>query len=370
MKRIVFLLCVFAAACHRGSGEEAAQPVVSVRVAKAEIGSIAQPIELVGTITSRQEATISSKISAQIAHMPLLKNRVVRAGEVLAELEARDLGAQRNEATAALTTAKDAIPPAEAALENARRTYDRRKELYAKGGISKKELEASQLDVANAAGALKTANSKVAEAVSHRASLDAQVGYSVIRAPFDGIVTDQFAHEGDFAGSGSKLLTVADTSTVIVKAPLSDERAARVHPGDLATIEPDDLPGTALQGKVSLVGRAADPQSRSVEVWVTLPNPDGRLRPNGAARLTLASSAAGNAVIVPTPAVALDATNATGGAVMVVDAKSVAHEVRVTIGAHDRTRTQITSGLHGGETVVTEGNYGLPDGTKVTVAAP
>jgi RND family efflux transporter MFP subunit len=260
------------------------------------------------------------------------------------------------------------VPPAEAALENARRVYERRQELYAKGGISKKDLESSQLDVANAAGALKSANSKVAEAQNHLGSLDAQLSYAEIRAPFDGVITDQFAYQGDFATAGNKLLTIADASVVIVKAPISDDAATRVHAGDAATIMPDDLPGVTLQAAVTLVGRSADPQSRAVEVWITLPNPDGRLRPNAPAHVTIASNAATNAVIVPTPAVTLDATNANGGTVMVVDAQSVAHEVQVTIGAHDRQRTQITSGLHGGETVVVEGNYGLPDQTKVTVA--
>ena len=370
MKRIAWCALFLLAACHRGSNDETAQPVVSVRVSTAVIGSIAQPIEVVGTIAASREATLSTKLNAQIARMPLLTNHVVRAGEVLAQLESRDLAAQRNEAAAAVATARDAIAPAEATLQTARRTAERRKGLYENGGISKKDLEASQLDVANAAGALKADNSKVVEAANHVASLEAQFGYSTIRAPFDGIVTEQFAHEGDFAASGNKLLTVADTSTVIVKAPLSDEVATHVHPGDLATIQPDDLAGTTLQGRVSLVGRAADAQSRSVEVWVTLPNRDGRLRPNGAARMTIASSAIANAVLVPTPAITLDATNGNGGTVMVVDAKSVAHEVHVTIGSHDQAHTQIISGLHGGETVVIEGNYGLPDGTKVTVAAP
>lgn len=369
MKRVMaVLLLVTVAACHRGGAEEeSAQPVVSVRVAKAEIGTIAQPIELVGTITTRHEATVSSKISGQIAQMPLLKNRNVRAGEVLAQIEARDLAAQRAEAAAAVTTAKDAIAPAEAALQNARRTYDRRQGLFAKGGISKKDLESSQLDVSNAQGALKTANGKVTESVNHLASLDAQLSYSAVRAPFDGIVTEQFAYQGDFATSGNKLLTIADASTIIVKAPVSDETATRVHAGDVATIMPDDLPGTTLQAPVTLVGRSADPQSRAVEIWVTLANPGGRLRPNAAARLTIASSATPNAVIVPTPAVTLDATNANGGTVMIVDAQSIAHEAHVTVGAHDSRRTQITSGLRGGETVVVEGNYGLPDKTKVTV---
>ena len=369
MRRTVLFLLLLTTACHGGSAEEeSAQAVVSVKVAKAEVGAIAQPVELVGTINTVREASVSSKISGPIAEMPLLKNRSVRAGELLARVEARDVAAQRAEAAAAVTTAKDAIAPAEAALENARRTYERRQGLYEKGGISKKDLESSQLDVSNAQGALKGANSKVAEAVHHLASLDAQLSYAEVRAPFDGVVTDQFAYQGDFATAGTKLLTIADVSKLIVKAPLSDEMAARVHAGDVATITPEGLPGAPLQAAVTLVGRSADPQSRAVEVWVTLPNPNGSLRPNAAARMTIATSAAPNAVIVPTPAVTLDATNANSGTVMIVDGQSVAHEVHVTVGDHDNQRTQITSGLRGGETVVIEGNYGLPDKTKVSVA--
>ncbi|HEV2721910.1 MAG TPA: efflux RND transporter periplasmic adaptor subunit [Thermoanaerobaculia bacterium] len=347
-------------------GEEEAQPVVSVRVAKAEIAPIAQPIEIVGVITARQEAGVSSKIGGQIAQLALLKNRPVRAGDVLARIEARDVAAQRAEAAAAVTTARDAIPPAQAALETARRTYDRRKELYAQGGISKKDVEQSQLDVATAAGTLKTANSKVAEAESHLASFNAQLGYAEVRAPFDGVVSDQFLKQGDFAQAGTKILTVADTSTVIVKAPLSEEQATRVHAGDTVTVQPDA--GAALPGRVDLVGRSADPQSRAVELWVTLPNRDGRLRANSAARVVVASAGVPNAVVVPSSAITLEATNASAGTVMVVDAKSVAHEVHVTTGAHTRDKTQITSGLRGGETVVIEGNYGLPDGAKVQIA--
>ena len=199
------LLAVVAACAKKDEGET--QPVVSVRVAKSEIAPIAQPIELVGTIAARQEAGVGPKIGGQIARMALLKNRVVHAGEVLARIEARDVAAQRAEAAAAVTTARDAIPPARAALETARRTSERRKELYAKGGISKKDVEASELDVANAAGALKTANSKVAEAETHLASFNAQLGYAEVRAPFDGVVTEQFLRRGDFAAAGAKLLS-------------------------------------------------------------------------------------------------------------------------------------------------------------------
>jgi RND family efflux transporter MFP subunit len=392
---------------HGASDEEAAQPVVSVKLAKVEVGPIAQPLDLVGTITARQEATLSPKVSAQIAQMGLLKNRVVHRGDVLAVLESRDLNAQQAEAAAALreaqigitntgsgaiplTNAQDvkAVRDAQGTLDNARKTYERRKTLFDQGGISKKDLEASQLDVAKAEDDLRlaeksaslhkattnpsdlaTAQSKAQQAAGHLAALQAQAGYATIRAPFDGIVGDQFLFQGDFATAGTKMLTIADTSTVIVKTPLSVDASMRVHAGDTATIQPDSLPGVTLQGTVSLVGSAADPQSRAVELWIALPNPDGRLRPNSAARVTVNSGGVPNAVVVPTAAVTLDATNANSGTVMVVDDKSVAHEVKVTTGAHSRERTQITSGLKGGETIVVEGNYGLPDGTKVQNAA-
>jgi len=392
-------------AAAAAAGDETAS-VVSVRVAKAEIGPMAQPVETVGTISARQEATISPKVSAQIARMDLLKNRAVRRGDVLAVLEGRDLTAQRNEAAAALreaqigvtntgegmiplTNAADqkALRDAQGTLDNARKTYQRREVLFKQGGISKKDLEASQLDVTKAEDDLHlaersvalhrgttnpsdlgVARSKAEQATSRLAALNAQMGYATIRAPFDGIVTEQFAYQGDFASSGTKLLIIADTSSVIVKAPLSDDAARGVHAGDPATIQPDDLAGVTLQGRVSLVGRSADPQSRTVELWVMLPNADGRLRPNSAARVIVASGGVPNAVVVPTAAVTLDATTAASGTVMVVDAQSIAHEVHVTIGAHSRDRTQITSGLRGGETVVIEGNYGLPDGTKVELA--
>jgi RND family efflux transporter MFP subunit len=402
----VFILIVAGWCWHRraaGAADETAQPIVSVRLAKAEVGAIAQPLDLVGTISARQEATISSKVSAQIAQMGLLKNRTVRRGEVLAVLESRDLTAQQAEAAAALreaeigvkntgqgaiplTNAQDvkAVHDAQGTLDNARKTFERRKTLYDQGGISKKDLEASQLDVTKAEDDLRlaeraaslhqattnpsdlaTARSKEQQASGHLASITAQAGYATIRAPFDGVIGDQFLYQGDFASAGTKMLTIADTSSVIVKAPLSVDAAMRVRAGDSATIQPDTLPGVTLQGTVSLVGRAADPQSRTVELWITLPNPDGHLRPNSAARVTVQSANVSNAIVVPTAAVTLDATNANSGTVMVVDAKSVAHEIKVTTGAHSRERTQITSGLRGGETVVIEGNYGLPEGTKV-----
>ena len=171
----------------------------------------------------------------------------------------------------------------------------------------------------------------------------------------------------DEAGMGQLLGTIADVSEMIVKAPFADTVAAQLKAGDEATVSPQDLPGEQFKGRISLVSRASDPQNRTIEVWINLKNEGGRLRADGAAKVTVATNTESDAVIVPTSAVTLDAPSSSEGVVMVVDDESVAHETKVTVGIRAADRIQIVSGLKGDETVVTEGNYALPDGSKVEV---
>ncbi|HJP94691.1 MAG TPA: efflux RND transporter periplasmic adaptor subunit, partial [Pyrinomonadaceae bacterium] len=383
--------------------EKEVTPVVSVKVAKAEKGNIAAPITAIGTIWPREKADVSAKISAQIKQMSLLKNKIVRAGEVIAVLESRDLQAQRAEAIAALnearanerslitgtipkTNAEDqkALLDARAKVNNTRATYERRRALFERGGISKKDLEVSQLELTTAEDELRLqeqtialrshslnpndralAAARTAQAQQRVANLDAQLGYATIRSPITGIVTDQFQYEGEFASAGAKLVTIADTSTVIVKAPFADSAVAQLKTGDAATVVPTDTSAEEMHGQVTLLSRSSDPTNRTVEVWVTLGNGEGKLRANGAAQVTVFANSKDDAIVVPASAVTLEASNADEGTVMVVDDQNVAHETKVTIGIRTSDKFEIVEGLKGGETVVVEGNYALPDGTKV-----
>lgn len=386
--------------------EEAVTPVASVRVAKAESEEIAAPVSAVGTIFPREQATVAAKVSAPIKTMALLKNKLVKAGEVIAVLESRDLVAQRNEAVAALnqeranersvttgtipqTNAQDqkALRDAQAKVRTARATFERRQVLFEKGGISKKDLEASQFELTTAENELRLAEqtivlrtksinpndaalaaARVAAAQQHLATLDAQLSYTVIRAPISGVITDQFQYEGEFAAAGGKLFNIADMSQVIVKAPFSDTVAAQLKVGDPATVLPTDTSAEELTGQITLLSRSSDPATRTVEVWVALGNENGKLRANGAAQITISAEAKSNAIVVPASAVTLEASNANEGTVMVVDAANVAHETKVVIGIRTPDKIEITEGLKGGETVVIEGNFSLADGTKVEIA--
>jgi len=404
---ILIVLVVWRLKRSATAEEAEVTPTVSVKVVKAEKGSIAAQISAVGTIWPREKADVGAKISAQIKKMALLKNKLVRAGEVIAVLESRDLEAQRAEAIAALnearanersvitgtipkTNAEDqkALQDARAKVNNARATYERRRTLFEKGGISRKELEASQLELTTAEDelrleeqtvALRThslnpndralAAARTAQAQQRVATLDAQLSYATIRSPINGVVTDQFQYEGEFASAGGKLVTIADTSSVIVKAPFADTAVAQLKTGDPATVLPTDTSAEEMHGQITLLSRSSDPTNRTVEVWVTLGNEDGKLRANGAAQVTISANSKNDVVIVPGSAVTLEASNASEGTVMVVDAQNVAHETKVTIGIRTSDKVEIVEGLQGGETVVAEGNYALPDGTKVEIAA-
>src|SRR5205085_6356813 len=243
---------------------------------------------------------------------------------------------------------------------------ERRRRLIEQGGISQKDLEASQLDLTTAEDELRLqeqavalrgrslnpndralAAAKTAQAEQHLATLDAQLGYATIRSPMTGIVTDQYQYEGEFAAAGGKLVTIGDISSVIVKAPFADTVAAQLKVGDSAAVLPTDTSAEEMKGQITLLSRSSDPANRTVEVWVTLANGAGKLRANGAAQVTVFANSKNDAIVVPASALTLETSNGDEGTVMVVDDQKVAHETKVKIGIRTTDKIEIVEGLKG-----------------------
>jgi HlyD family secretion protein len=260
--------------------------------------------------------------------------------------------------------------------------YDSRKKLYEEGALPRKDFDSSlvaltqakaQYDIATmhmaalqSAGKkqqLKSAEGQLTSAKGKYEGAAAQLAYSEVRSPIEGVVTDRPTYTGETPAPGIPLLTVMDTSSVVAKAHIPQDQAVQLKPGDAATVH---APGdTEVSGKVSLISPALDPNSTTVEVWVEAPNPDGRLRPGTTVTLEMVARAVNDAVVVPTSALLKTPEGAT--TVMIVK-DGHAQQVEVETGIHDRDRVQITKGLAGGETVIVRGSYGLPDKTKVKIA--
>ncbi len=386
-------------ACSKKSQET--EPEVTVQVAKAEKRPIRQVIRSEAVLSPKNQAAITPKIIAPVKTFYVNRGSRVHAGQLLAVLENRDLAAAETESKGSYQAAEasygietaSALPEEwqkaeydlSAAKENyqaEQKIYDSRKNLYQQGALPRKDFDQasvaliqakSQYEVASmhmaalqSAGKkqqLESAKGQLTSAKGKYEGAAAQLGYSEVRSPIDGVVTDRPTYPGETPPPGTPLLTVMDTSSVIAKAHIPQEQAALLKTGDAATVVNSD--DTQTTGHVTLISPALDPNSTTVEVWVEAPNSEGHLRPGATVKLEMIAKTVADAIVVPTAALLSSSAGATS-VMLVKDAH--AQQVAVETGIRDADSVQITKGLAGDETVIVKGAYGLPDKTKVKVA--
>ncbi len=393
------------AGCRKSSDERTPQPVVTVAAEHPESGEIFEHVLADATLSPLAQAAISPKITAPVSSFLVQRGAKVKAGQLLAVLENRDLSAQaldnKGQYTAALATfeiqtkaqfpeeyakAEADTAQAKAQLHLQQEIRASRQKLFQQGAIAGRDYDTAVAALAQAQAAYDTARNHL-DALTHvgnRASNQlaqgqlssakgkyeaaaAQVSYSEIRSPIAGVVTDRPLFPGETATIGTSLITVMDTSSLLAKVHLSQTVAQRLSLGDDASVS---IPGVdqPATGKVTLISPALDPGSTTVEVWVKLKNIAGGYKAGTPVRVAVAGRAVPRAVKIPLAAV----LTADDGAkfVMIVGKNGAAHKVTVQLGINDGEDVQVTQGLNGSETVITEGSYGLSDGTKVTVGKP
>jgi RND family efflux transporter MFP subunit len=231
------------------------------------------------------------------------------------------------------------------------------------------EIAAKHLQSLQAIGeqqTLKSAKGQLESAQGKYQGAAAQLGYSEIRSPIDGVVTDRPLYPGEMAAAGTPLLTVMDISQVTARAHIPQQSAALLKAGDAATVT---APGfdAPFSGKVSLVSPALDTGSTTIEVWVQLKNPGGKLKPGTTVQLSMVARSVPDALTIPAAAL-LTAQDGTTS-VMVAGSDGHAHQREVKVGVREQDRIQIVEGLNAGQRVVGAGAYGLPDNSKITQAA-
>ncbi len=400
---IVLTPLVAAAGCS--GGQPVATAVVSVQTTQAQQGSIADVVTADAVLYPLQQAAIVPKISAPVERFYVQRGAQVKKGQILVVLEHQDLAAAvaqdqglYEQAQASYETTRQASVPADlqkaqldvttskAALDAQQQVFSDRQRLLEQGALPQRDLESARVALAQAQSAydvakqhldalqavtqaqtLKGAEAQLASAKGQYEAAEAQLSYATIRSPIDGYITDWPFYAGEMAQPGSPLLTVMDTSAVVARAPVPVEQASEVSMGDAATLT---VPGgdAPVGGKVTVVSPALDPASTTMQVWVQVPNPEGRLKPGTSVRVDIVARTVPDAVVVPQDAILTDESGARS--VMVVGTDKKAHTRPVEVGVTENGRTQITSGLKVGETVVTVGAFGLEDGTEVQVAAP
>jgi HlyD family secretion protein len=405
-----FLLCIATgaiayAAPGCGSEEKAKDPIVSVQTTAAHRTTISKTLLADAVVFPLQQAVVTPKITSTIRSFLVQRGSRVHKGQLLATLENADLSAaaeqsqgefQQAEAGYATTTgaslpeqiqkAELDTAAAKSALDAQQQLYNSRKELFEQGGIPRRDFDSAQVSLMQArsqyeqaqkqlddfhrigqAQALKSAGGQLAAAKGKFLGAQAQLSYSEIKSPIDGVVTERPQYPGELAAANQPLLTVMDLSKLIAKAHIAQTEAVALKVGDPAEIQ---LPGLEekVKGRVSLVSPAIDPGSTTIEVWVETTKPGAALKPGMTVQVQIAAATAQDALAVPVSAVYKNADGTSF--VLVAGADEKAHVNAVETGIRSMTEVQILSGIKEGEAVITSGGYALPDNTLIKVEAP
>ncbi|MBV8907221.1 MAG: efflux RND transporter periplasmic adaptor subunit [Acidobacteriia bacterium] len=365
----------------RAEAKNLEQSLPRVEVLTVERAGGNNELELPGSIQAITEAPILARADGYIRSRTVDIGDRVRAGQPVAEIEAPELDQQVRQAKANLEQAQAALEQARANQEQgrsneelARVTAERWQKLMARGAVSKQENDQYQAQykaqVANLealAKAVAAAQSNVGAAEANLARLNDMQSYRVVRAPFDGLITQRNVDVGALVNAGSTLLfRIAQTGTLrtYVDVPQSYEGSVRV--GQPALLSVPNLPGRHFPGTVTRTSNSLDPSSRTMLVEVQVPNHDGALLPGMYARVDLSGPRAGAAVLVPGDSVII---RADGTQVAVVDSSHTVHLQKVEIGRDYGDRLEVVNGLHPGDTIIANPGDSAKDGAVVNPVA-
>lgn len=409
-RRCIALISFFGFSFLLGCGgeEKEPEPVVAVQVVPARRAAIEQTVSADAVVYPVQQAVITPKITSTIKKFYVQRGSRVKEGELLAVLENADLaGAEQQskgefeQAEAGYATTTEAGLPqqiqkaeldaaaAKAAYDAQAKVYEARKELFAQGALPRRDLDSAEVGLVQARSQneqaqkqladlnrigkeqeLKSASGQLVAAKGKYLNAKAQLSYSEIHSPINGVITDRPQYEGELAAANQPLLTVMNISKLIAKAHISQSDAFQLKvgdPGELRLAGVDD----PIKGKVSLVSPALDPGSTTIEVWVEAIKPPPALKPGMNVSIEATAKSAKDALIVPRSAIFKTAEGSEY--VMLAGSDGKAHQMDVKVGIENKDFVQVLSGVKEGDSVVTVGGYALPDKTKITVektAAP
>lgn len=365
-------------ACSRHEPAPAAEqqqdPVV-VRVETVHATERASLYETIGTVRAENSAQISSRIPSYIRQIHAAAGDRVRQGQLLVELDDRDLVSHLDQAKAAKAEAEDAIQEtlqgltaAQAQLELAEVTYKRFEDLLARKSVSQHEYDEVNARLRSARASLEMAQARKGQAEAKRAQVEARVagaelsvGYARIAAPFAGVVIERRMDPGSLATPGMPILVIDQTGRFRLDASLPETRLRLARPGETVTVRFEALENP-VEGRVTEIVPTVDSDSRTAIVRIALPTING-LRSGMFGRVLLAADGSESALTVPEQAVV---RHGQLQSVFVVEG-AVARRRLVSLGSSANGRHTVLSGLGGGEQVVLNPDE-VRDGAPVRVS--
>jgi membrane fusion protein, multidrug efflux system len=353
---MVGMMGLAGAGCSRRgeTPEVSAEPTVTVTV--VDRGPVSDLLLVSGTLEPPpgKSARLGVLVPGRLSELNVAEGDSVRAGQVLARLEATPFRDTRAQAEAALQQA-------EALAMNARQHLARAADLWDAGAGPAKDVEDAQAQFAAALSGVKTSTAALSLAVN-------QATRGEVIASMNAVVSHLYAAVGEpMDGSGKPILEIAQVDVLELQGGTPPSRASVVRPGQLAEVTV--LGTTNVEpGVVHAVSPAVDPASGLVRVRVQVPNAQARLKVGVAAEARIVLRLVPEAVRVPLGALIPAGPGLAEPSVNVLNPDGHVRRQTLAIGVKDSLFAEVLSGLTAGDRIVLGGSYSLPDGTAVQVA--
>ena len=329
-----------------------------------------------GYVVPQRKAAIGSKATGRLEWLGVAEGSRVKAGQVIARLDARDVEAQAQSASANVMAARAALAQAEADARDATQQLARNRDLAAKGFVAEAALDTFKARADRANATVANARAVIAAAEASARNAQVSVDYTVIRAPFDGVILSKSANVGDLltpfssaAESKGAVVTMADMATLEVEADVSEANIGKVHVDQPCEITLDALPDARFRGRISRTVPTVDRAKATVMTKVRFDAIDPRVLPEMSAKVAFLSREITPAEQQPVVAVAPDAVvERAGRQVVFVVRNEHAMEVPVQPGARIGDMLAITGEVKAGERVVLRASPSLASGAAVQLA--
>ena len=359
---VVFAFSVLVAmsACSKGDNASAAETaktetmvVGPENIAVASNGSIMTGPALSGTLEPEREAVLRAQVSGSVLQTYADQGQAVNAGAVLARIDASGIQDAYTSARAGLVAARNAA-------DVAAKDLARNQKLLAAGAIAERDIDQSRRTSIAAQAALEDANSRLATAEKAYRS-------TTVTSPFSGVVSERPVSAGDVVQPGSALFTVVDPSSMRLEASVPAEQLASIRIGVPVDFTVSGYPGRQFVGRITRINPTADPTTRQVRIYVSIPNA-GRALVGGLFATGRLSTATKMGLVVPASAV-----DVRGSAPFVMRLRQgKVEKIQIQTGLTDKSSEsiEVISGLQAGDTLLLGAAQGITPGTAVRVSVP
>lgn len=362
------LVVLLPAASIAGCGSQAAgnfnsdAGIVTAGVKQVNVGKLETTVDITGVLVPTKIVNISAKMLGQIKTIDIEVGDRVNTGQVLVQLETKELNAQLQQARAALQSVEDQAVQAGINLDLAQKSYNRVKQLASNGAApqsqlddakSKLDLAQKQYDIATGSG-----HNQAQAAVD---SIQVQLGNATIQSPLNGVVINRNVNAGEIISPGAPVLTIADTSVLKLKSKISQEMLPVLSVGQKVGISIDIYPNKEFEGQISQIGPLAVGTGEYFPIEISMNNRDD-IKAGLTAHAGIKTTSEDGIVI---PQSAIVRNNGESYVFVVKDGK--ASKRTVVTGLKNNSEVAVLKGLETGEQIAVNNVNTLREGMQVRV---